>query len=79
VLSTRLPINPPAGALVPSNHKPGGLNRIIADTVTVINPAAVPSGTELVFSYYGGGHLLYSSLVYTGSYTCSKGPPSAAP
>lgn len=48
-----------------------------ADTVTVINPAAMPSGTELFFGYFNSDHLLSSGLIYTSSYTCSNGQPPA--
>ncbi len=49
-------------------------------TVTVIKPAALPSGTELFFDYVNGDHGLFFDLIYTGSYTCSNGQqPPAAP
>jgi hypothetical protein len=48
--------------------------------VTVINPAAMPSGTELFFGYLNSGHALFFDLIYTNSYTCSNGlPPSGPP
>lgn len=42
----------------------------------VINPAAMPSGTELFFGYYDNG--LSPNLIYTHSYTCVNGeqPPA---
>jgi hypothetical protein len=48
--------------------------------VTVINPAAMPSGTELFFGYFNSGHVLFFDLIYTNSYTCNNGPqPPANP
>jgi hypothetical protein len=52
---------------------------IPADIVTVINPKAMPSGTELFFGYFNRDHGLFFDLIYTSSYTCSNGlPPGAA-
>ncbi len=42
---------------------------------TVIDPAAMPSGTELFFGYFSNVHAVFTDLVYTSSYTCSNGPP----
>jgi hypothetical protein len=50
--------------------------QIPSDAVTVINPAAMPSGTEMVFGYFRNDHLLAGGLIYTSSYTCSNGLPS---
>jgi hypothetical protein len=55
------PVKPPAG------FKP-------LDTVTVINPAAMPSGTKLFFGY-ASSSLLFSDLIYASSYTCGSQPP----
>ncbi len=84
VLSIRPPFKPqpPHGGtvLVPSDLKPSARNWIVAHTVTVINPAAMPSGTELFFSYVNTGHALFFDLIYTSSYTCNNGPqPPANP
>lgn len=49
------------------------------DIVTVINPAAISSGTELFFGYFNSDHLLATHLIYTSSYTCSSGQPAATP
>jgi hypothetical protein len=43
----------------------------------VINPAAIPSGTELFFGYFNSDHLLVAHLIDTSSYTCSSGKPAA--
>ena len=84
VLSIRPPFKPqpPHGGtvLVPSNLKPSARNWIVAHTVTVINPAAMPSGTELFFGYVNSDHALFFDLIYTSSYTCSNGqPPPGGP
>lgn len=48
--------------------------------MTVINPAAMPSRTELFFDYVNGDHGLFFDLIYTSSFTCSTGQqPPAAP
>jgi hypothetical protein len=82
VLSIRPPVKPPhPGAIrVPSDLKPPDLRQIIDHTVTVINPAAMPSGTELFFGYFNSDHALFVDLIYAKSYTCSSGQqPPAAP
>jgi hypothetical protein len=75
VLSVRLPVNPPH-VMVParSGPAPSELKQIAARTVTVINPAAMPSGTELFFGYSTSIHALFTDLIYTTSYTCSNSP-----
>jgi hypothetical protein len=47
-----------------------------SDAVTVINPAAMPAGTELFFGYFNSTTTLMSGLIYTSSYTCSSNPPT---
>jgi len=61
---TRVPKPAPAFK-TPANFVP-------ADTVTVINPAAMPSRTELFFGYFNSDHGLFFDLIYTSSYTCSN-------
>jgi hypothetical protein len=46
-----------------------------AHTVTVINPAALPAGTELFFGYFSNVHAVFTDLIDTSSYTCSNGQP----
>lgn len=73
VLSIRPPVKlqPQEGAVqVPSNLTPSARNWIADHTLTVINPAKMPAGTELFFSYFNSGHLLFFDLIYTNSYTC---------
>jgi hypothetical protein len=52
--------------------------RIGSHISAVINPAAMPSGTELFFGYYDSDHALSPNLIYTRSYTCVSGeqPPA---
>jgi hypothetical protein len=82
VLSIRPPVKlqPREGAVqVPGNLTSSARNWIVDHTVTVINPAKMPSGTELFFSYFNSGHLLFFDLIYTSSYTCSNGLPPGGP
>jgi hypothetical protein len=81
VLSVRLPVSPPHVMVpAPSGPAPSELKQIAARTVTVINPAAMPSGTELFFGYSTRIHALFTDLIYTSSYTCSNNPyPGATP
>jgi len=62
----------PDGAPVSPNQP------VPADAVTVINPAAMPAGTELFFGYFNSDRTLTGNLIYTSSYTCSSGLPSHA-
>ena len=68
VLSVQLPDGSPVGKSTPGRQVP-----IPPDTVTVINPAAMPAGTELFFDYLHHG--LAGGLIYTRSYTCGNGLP----
>jgi hypothetical protein len=79
VLSVQPPFTrlPQGIARVPSGLKPS--NRLIADTKTVINPAAIPSGTELFFGYSSSGYALFFQLIYSHFYTCDSGQPPATP
>jgi hypothetical protein len=67
VISIQLP---DGTRLIPT---PGHATPVPADAVTVINPAAMPAGTELFFDYVNSAHGVISHLVYTNSYTCSSG------
>jgi hypothetical protein len=80
VLSVRLPVKPPH-VMVPasSGPAPSELKQLAARTVTVINPGAMPSGTELFFGYSSSIHALFTDLIYTRSYTCGNGLPSGGP
>jgi hypothetical protein len=77
VLSLRPPskLSPKGAARVATGVYPSDKNQILADTKTVINPAAIPPGTELFFGYSSSGHALFFDLIYTHSYTCATGQP----
>jgi hypothetical protein len=79
VLSVQPPLAsaPHRTRLVPAGSKPRDLNQLIDDTVTVINPAKMPSETELFFGYSSGAHVIFTDLIYTRSYTCRGGQPPA--
>jgi hypothetical protein len=64
VLTVELPDGSPVTPS-PSRQVP-----IPSDAVNVIDPAAIPAGTELFFNYLNN-HSLMFHLIDTGSYTCS--------
>jgi hypothetical protein len=74
VLSVQLP----NGTSVPRST-PGHAYPIPGNAVTVINPSAMPAGTELFFGYLNSDHGVAFDLIYTNSYTCTNTPASAAP
>lgn len=65
---------PPAAGVAIGDREQGPIG---SHVVAVINPAAMPSGTELFFGYDNDG--LAPNLVYTHSYTCVNGeqPPAS--
>jgi hypothetical protein len=71
IVSVQLPDGTPVARSSPGHQVP-----VPADAVTVINPAAMPAGTELFFDYTGS-HRLTGDLIDAGSYTCGGQPPSA--
>jgi len=81
VLSIRPRLQTPAGfapakallRLVGPHAPHPDLKALIDHTVTVINPAKMPAGTELAFAYAPGEHLLAVDLVYTNSHVCRRG------
>jgi hypothetical protein len=85
VLSIRPRLKTPAGfapakgllKLVGPHAPHPALKALINHTVTVINPAKMPAGTELAFAYAPGEHLLAVDLVYTNSHVCKRGQPPA--
>jgi hypothetical protein len=80
VLSVRLPVKPPHRMVpAPSGPAPSELKQIAARTATVINPAVMPSGTELFFGYSTSIHALFTDLIYVSSYTCSNSLPPGGP
>ena len=72
VLSVQLP----DGSPVPVT---GRRSPVPPDAVTVINPAAMPAGTELSFTYVNRDRVLTGSLIYAGAHTCSPTPPAGLP
>ena len=74
----------PGGGIMASMNLPvlpSQLTPTDADTLTwVLNPTAIPSGTELYLGYFNLGHTLFMDLVYTDSHTCIYGqvPPAVA-
>ena len=80
MLSVRVPTKPHIRAgQGPNGPAPSALKQLVARIVTVINPAAIPSGTELFLDYSSSDHTLFTDLIYTSSYTCSTGQPPATP
>ena len=75
VLSIQLPAGLPhkGKAMVATSAQPS--SELIADTKTVIDPARIPTGTELFFGYSSSGHALFFDLIYPGSYSCSSDKP----
>jgi hypothetical protein len=74
VLSVQLPDGSPVGKSTPGHPSP-----VPPDAVTVINPAAMPAGTELSFTYSNNHHDLNGGLIYTDAHTCSSTPPAGPP
>jgi hypothetical protein len=76
VLAFSSPVKSSHGGLPALGYRQQG--RIGAHIVAVINPAKMPSGTELFFGYYDSDHALSPNLIYTRSYTCVSGeqPPA---
>jgi hypothetical protein len=78
VISANPPFKPRLG-LVPAPPQPAHPTGFTAAAKTVINPAAMPAGTELFFGYVPGNSLVIADLIYTKSFTCSSQPPPPAP
>jgi hypothetical protein len=78
VLSANPPFKLTPGP-VPAREQPVHAAGFTAGTKTVINPARMPSGTELFFGYVPGTSLVSADLIYTNSYTCTSQAPPASP
>ena len=77
--SPALPAATLAAALslqLPDGTPVSGNQPVPADAVTVIDPAAMPAGTELFFGYFNNASTLTGNLIYSSSYTCSSSPPA---
>ncbi len=59
----------PDGSPVPYT---GRKSPVPPDALTVINPAAMPPGTELSFTYLHHHHVLTGDLIYTAAHTCKS-------
>jgi hypothetical protein len=60
--------------------KPSQLAPMVDPVTMVINPAAMPSGTELFIGNFNIGYAIFLNLIYTGSHTCSNAQqPPATP
>jgi len=57
--------------------RPSQLAPFVDPVTMVINPAAMPSGTELFIGNFNLGHTLFLDLIYTSAHTCrnSRQPP----
>jgi hypothetical protein len=71
VLSVQLPDGSPVAKSLPGHPAP-----VPPDAVNVINPAAMPAGTELTFTYVNHDHTLSGGVIYTAAHTCSSTPPA---
>jgi hypothetical protein len=69
-------IDLPDGSPVPWS---GRQSPVPPDAVTVINPAAMPSGTELSFTYTNADRTLTGGLIYDNAYTCGSAPAPPTP
>ena len=60
--------------------KPSQLAPFVDPTTMVLDPAAMPSGTELFIGNFDLGHTIFADVIYTSSRTCSNGqePPAVA-
>ena len=60
--------------------KPSQLAPMVDPISMVINPAAMPAGTELFIGFFDLGHTIFVDLIYTESHTCVNGqrPPALA-
>ena len=60
--------------------KPSQLAPMVDPITMVINPAAMPAGTELFIGFFDLGHSIFVDLIYTDSRTCINGqrPPALA-
>jgi len=58
--------------------KPSQLAPRVDPVTMVINPAAMPSRTELFIGYYNIGYTVFFDLIYTSAHTCSsaQAPPA---
>ncbi len=60
--------------------KPSQLAPFVDPITMVLDPAAMPSGTELFIGNFDLGHTIFVGVIYTSSHTCINGqqPPAVA-
>lgn len=60
--------------------KPSQLAPMANPISMMINPAAMPAGTELFIGFFSPGYSVFINLIYTSSHTCTNGQgrPAAA-
>ena len=56
---------PPNNGVISSSSSAAGQEKM------VINPAAMPTGTELNFTYVNHDHMILAGLIYDNAHTCS--------
>jgi hypothetical protein len=61
----------PDGTPVPGPTQPNHPTPVPADAVIVINPSAIPTGTELFIGYFDSNHDISADLIDTSAYTCT--------
>jgi hypothetical protein len=68
-------ISPPLPASFGIFTSDAGQKKTVSPNTTwVINPAAMPAGTKLSFTYVNQDHGLFGGLIYDNGYTCSPVP-----
>ena len=83
-----IPARVTVGSFCSSNPPPAGFSQAVSipiqpgqGTTVTINPAAIPTGTELSFGTFRLANSLQTSaaLIDTGSYTCTNTAPTILP
>jgi len=57
--------------------KPSQLAPFVDPITMVLDPAAMPSGTELFIGNFDLGHTIFVGVIYTSSHSCINGQPPA--
>ena len=84
-----IPAKVTAGSFCSSDPSPAAVSQVVSvpkiqpgeAPTMVINPAAIPAGTELSFGNFqlANGGRTFLALIDTGSYTCTSAAPTAVP
>ena len=64
----------PSSFTMPTSPDAGQKKPVPPNATWVINPAAMPAGTKLSFTYVNHDHGLFGGLIYDNAYTCSPLP-----